>query len=175
MLAGIIVPGGLYTVQGPLLDLADHALRDRRAPVEAVSWTVPYGLVRSGQAEPFVRAHVISAMERSPSDRPVLIGKSLGSFAAVLTAERQLPAIWLTPLLTEPAIAEAITAGTAPTLLIGGTADRFWVPEVAAATGKTVIVIPDGDHNLRVPGRLSNYTDVLGLIGTAIEEFLDAF
>jgi len=174
MLAGILVPGGVYTVQGPLLDLADHALRDRRSPVEAVSWSVPYGLVRSGQAEPFVRAHVVSAMERSPSDRPVLIGKSLGSFAAVLAAELELPAIWLTPLLTEATIADAIAASTAPTLLIGGTGDKFWVPEVAAATGKPVLAVPDGDHNLRVPGRLSNYTDVLGLIGTAIEEFLDA-
>jgi pimeloyl-ACP methyl ester carboxylesterase len=174
MLAGILVPGAVYTVQGPLLDLGDHALRDRRAPIEAVSWSVPYGLVRSGQAEPFVRAHVVSAMERSPSDRPVLIGKSLGSFAAVLAAEAELPAIWLTPLLTESMITEAITDSTAPTLLIGGTADKLWVPEVAAATGKPVLTVPDADHNLRVPGRLSNYTDVLGLIGTAIEEFLDA-
>ena len=174
MLAGILVPGGMYTAQGPLLDLADHALRDRRAPVEAVSWTVPYGLVRSGHAEPFVRAHVASAMERSPSDRPVIIGKALGSYAAVVAAELQLPSIWLTPLLTEVTIVEAITASTAPTLLIGGTADKFWVPELAAATGQPVLAVPDGDHNLRVPGRLSNYTDVLGLIGTAIEQFLDA-
>jgi hypothetical protein len=174
MLAGILVPGGNYTVQGPLLDLAGHALRDRRAPVEAVVWSVPYGLVRSGQAEPFVRAHVASAMERSPSDRPVIIGKALGSFAAVLAAEQQLPAIWLTPLLTDVAVAEAITVGTAPALLIGGTADKYWVSEIAAATGKPVLAIPDGDHALRVPGRLSNYTDVLGLVATAIEEFLDA-
>src|SRR3569833_1059957 len=101
MLAGILVPGAEYPVQGPLLDLADHALRDRRAPVEPVSWRVPYGLVRSGQAEPFVRAHVVAARERSPSARPVIIAKSLGSFAAALAAEEQLPAIWLTPLLTE--------------------------------------------------------------------------
>jgi hypothetical protein len=37
-----------------------------------------------------------------------------------------------------------------------------------------VLAVPDGDHDLRVPGRLTNYTDVLGLIGTAIEEFLDS-
>jgi pimeloyl-ACP methyl ester carboxylesterase len=174
MLAGILVPGGSYPVQAPLLDLADHALRDRRAPVEPVSWKVPYGLLRSGQAEPFVRAHVVSAMERSPSDRPVIIGKSLGSYAAALAAEAHLPAIWLTPLMTDAGVVQAISASTAPTLLIGGTADKFWVPEVAAATGKPVLAVPDGDHVLRVPGRLSNYTDVLGLIGTAIEEFLDA-
>src|SRR3569833_574888 len=131
MLAGILVPDAVYTVQGPLLDLADHALQNRRAPVEPISWTVPYGLVRSGQAEPFVRAHVASALERSPSDRPVIIAKSLGSFAAALAAEAELPAIWLTPLLTEPTGAEAIRSGTAPTLLIGGTGDKFWVPEVA--------------------------------------------
>jgi predicted alpha/beta-hydrolase family hydrolase len=174
MLAGILVPGASDTAQGPLLHLAGHALHDRRAPVEPVAWSVPPGLMRSGQAEPFVRAHVASAMERSPSDRPVIIGKSLGSYASFLAAEAQLPAIWLTPLLSDAGVAEAITAGTAPTLLIGGTADKYWIPEVAAATAKPVLAIPDGDHDLRVPGRLANYTDVLGLVATAIEEFLDA-
>gem|GEM_PF-5482035 len=38
----------------------------------------------------------------------MIIAKSLGTYAAMLAAERQLPAIWLTPLLHIEAIAEAI-------------------------------------------------------------------
>jgi hypothetical protein len=171
MLAGILVPGHGYTVQGPLLDLADHALADRRAHVETVVWTVPDGL---SETEPFVRAHVDAALRRTPGGRPVIIAKSLGTYAAALAASLGLPAIWLTPVLTDPALAAAITANKAPALLVGGTADKWWLPEVAAATGKSVLTIPDGDHGLRVPGRLTGYTDVLGRVATAMEEFLDA-
>jgi hypothetical protein len=32
---------------------------------------------------------------------PLVIGKSLGSHAAALTAEHGLPAVWLTPLLLD--------------------------------------------------------------------------
>jgi hypothetical protein len=45
---------------------------------------------------------------------PLLIGKSLGTNAARLAAERDLPAIWLTPVLTAPWIPAAIARATAP-------------------------------------------------------------
>jgi len=108
----------------------------------------------------------------APAARPVIVAKSLGTHAALLAAEQQLPAIWLTPLLHIEAIAEAIGRNPAPALLVGGTRDRSWVPGIAAATGKTIVTITDGDHGLRPPGPLRAYTQALGDIGTAIEEFL---
>ncbi|RZU48996.1 hypothetical protein EV385_0730 [Krasilnikovia cinnamomea] len=176
MLAGIVVPGRGYTAQGPLLDLADHALRDRQAHLETISWTVPSGLLDVGP-EPFVRAHVEAALHRAheaaPNARPVVIAKSLGCWAAALAAERGLPAVWLTPVLTADDVVAAIGRNPAPALLVCGTADFAWVPEAAQATGKPVVTVADGDHNLRVPGPLHRYTDALGTVGTAIEEFLD--
>ncbi|MEV6931536.1 alpha/beta hydrolase [Dactylosporangium sp. NPDC051485] len=175
MIAGVIVPGRGYGPQAPLLDLAHEALADRDAAVEVVHWTVPEGLLDIGP-EPFVRAHVSAALHRlagrTPGAQPVIIAKSLGTHAALLAAERELPAIWLTPLLHMDVIAEAITRNPAPALLIGGTRDRFWLPDVAAATGKAVVTIDGGDHGLRPPGPLRAYTDALGAAGTAIEEFL---
>ena len=53
----------------------------------------------------------------------VLIGKSLGTYAAALAAERGLPAIWLTPLLTSDWVVDGLRRSTAPFLLVGGTAD----------------------------------------------------
>jgi hypothetical protein len=64
---------------------------------------------------------------------------SLGTHAASLAAERELPAIGLTPLLHLPAVAAAIRRNPAPQLLIGGTADGSWVPEVAGSTGQQVL------------------------------------
>ncbi|MGX6601150.1 alpha/beta hydrolase [Micromonosporaceae bacterium Da 78-11] len=174
MLAGILVPGHGYTAQGPLLDLAGHALRDRGAHRETITWQVPASLLATDHVEAFVRAHVAAALHRTPGGRPVIIAKSLGTYAAVFAATLQLPGIYLTPVLTSAAIVDALTVNPAPALLIGGTADRLWLPGQAAATGKSAVTVPDGDHGLRVPGPLRAYTDVLGTVGTAIEEFLDA-
>jgi pimeloyl-ACP methyl ester carboxylesterase len=102
----------------------------------------------------------------------VIVAKSLGTHAAGLAAERQLPAIWLTPLLYDDAITDAIARNPAPALLVGGTRDRSWIPEAAARTGKTVVTIDDADHGLRPLGPLRAYTNALGTIGTAMEEFL---
>ena len=175
MIAGVIAPGRGYGPQAPLLDLAGEALADRGAAVETITWTVPDGLLDIGP-EPFVRAHVAAAMyrlaESARTATPVIIAKSLGTYAAALAAERELPAIWLTPLLHIESIAEAITRNPAPALLVGGTRDRSWVPQVAASASKTIVTIDGGDHGLRPPGPLRAYADALGLVGTAMEQFL---
>ncbi|MFY1670027.1 alpha/beta hydrolase [Plantactinospora sp. WMMB334] len=175
MIAGVIVPGRGYGPQAPLLDLANEALSDRDMPAETVNWTVPDGLLDIGP-EPFVRAHVSAALHRlanaSPAAQPVIIAKSLGTYAAMLAAELQLPAIWLTPLLHVEVVAEAIGRNPAPALLAGGTRDPSWLPDIAAATSKRVVTVTGGDHGLRPPGPLRAYTHALGDVGTAIEEFL---
>jgi len=187
MINGILIPGGTGLI-GTLLDIAWETLADRTAHVEAITWATPRDIL-DVDPEPFVRTHVEAALQRAeevatsvgatarpgrPKARPVLIAKSLGSYAAALAADRELPAIWLTPLLTRPAVVEAITRNPAPQLLIGGTADRRWWDAAAAqATGKRVLTIENGTHSLRVPGPVRNFTEVLGTVGTAIEEFLD--
>jgi hypothetical protein len=143
--------------------------------VETIHWSVPDGLLDIGP-EPFVRAHMAAALQRlsvaARTATPVIIAKSLGTYAAALAAERQLPAIWLTPLLHIEPMAEAITRNPAPALLVGGTRDRSWLPHVAEVTGKTLVTIEGGDHGLRPPGPLRAYTDALGAVGTAMEMFL---
>ncbi|WP_027660736.1 alpha/beta fold hydrolase [Salinispora fenicalii] len=175
MIAGVIVPGHGYGPQAPLLNLANEALTDLDAIIEIITWTVPNGLLDIGP-EPFVRAHVSAALHRladaAPGIQPVIIAKSLGTHAAGLAAERQLPAIWLTPLLDDNAVAEAITRNPAPALLVGGTRDRTWVPDAAVRTGKKVLTIEGANHGLRPHGPLRAYTDALAAVGTELERFL---
>jgi hypothetical protein len=177
VLNAILIPGGTGLI-GTLLDIAWETLADRTANVETVAWDAPRDIL-DGDPEPFVRAHVEAALQRAeevaPRARPVLIAKSLGSYAARFAAERELPAIWLTPLLTRPPVVAAITGNPAPQLLVGGTADRLWWDAAAArATGQQVLTIKDGTHSLRVPGPVRNFTTVLGTVGTAVEDFLDS-
>ncbi|WP_212987076.1 alpha/beta hydrolase [Actinoplanes auranticolor] len=176
MITGVLVPGAAYPTQAPLLDLADAVLADRQCAVEHITWAVPSGLLQIGP-EPFVRAHVTAGLHRVQEAEPrgsvVVIAKSLGSYAAALVAERGLPAVWLTPVLTDESIVESITASPAPALLIGGSADQLWVRAAAEATGKQTLTIPGADHSLRVPGPVRHYAEVLGAVGTAMEQFFD--
>jgi hypothetical protein len=104
---------------------------------------------------------------------PLLIGKSLGSLAAPLAAERSLPAIWLTPLLTMPCAVEPLKRASAPYLLVGGTADSVWDGALARRLTPYVLEIPEADHGMYVPGPLADSISVLAQVVVAVEDFLD--
>jgi len=68
----------------------------------------------------------------APGMSPLIIGKSLGSYAARIAVDHAVPAGWLTPLLHDATVVDALRAASAPFLLIGGTADReAWSTPVA--------------------------------------------
>jgi len=105
--------------------------------------------------------------------RPLLIGKSLGTNAAALAAERGLPAVWLTPLLTMPWVAAAMSRATAPMLLVGGTADSVWDGALARRLSPHVLEIEGADHGMCVPGPMVDSIAVLGRMVAAVDEFVD--
>jgi hypothetical protein len=78
----------------------------------------------------------------------LVIGKSLGSLAAGAVAERGWRAVWLTPLLNEPAFVEMLRARTRPALLVGGTNDPAWDGELARELSPDVLELAGADHGL---------------------------
>ena len=165
----VLIPGANYTVQGPLLAYARLAVERRGAEVRAINWPSPYPEDPAAHVA-WVREHVLAALG---ADNAVLIGKSLGTLAAGLAAERSLPAIWLTPLLNRSDVAEAIAAATHPPLLVGGTQDRLWDGATARRLSPHVLEIPDADHALYVPGPVQRTVAVAGQVVAAVEQFLD--
>jgi len=160
----------------PLLFLVRLAAYARNAPCDALTWEddpATAGHTEEARSE-WVNDRVVARLAELP-DEPVLpAGKSLGSFAAVTAARRELPAIWFTPLLGRAIITEALAAARAPMLLIGGTGDSTWDSKVARRLSPHVLEIPGADHGLVVPGRpLADYGANLAEVGTAIENFLD--
>lgn len=105
--------------------------------------------------------------------QPLLVGKSLGSLAAPVAAERGLPAIWLTPLLHQETVARTYQEHTAPRLLVGGTGDKMWDGAVARELSPHVCEVEGADHGMFLPGPLATSGRVFGEVGTAIETFLD--
>ena len=164
----VILPGIRYFSQAPLLWFAREA-------AQAGGWSVVEVDERAPRdQEPFewMRGQAERALESaSGAERVVVIGKSLGSVAATLVSG---PAVWLTPLLDRPEVAGAIGSATAPTLLVGSTADPTWaggaVPENASVE---VLELEGLDHSLQVSRDPIASVDVLRDVTARVGAFLE--
>jgi pimeloyl-ACP methyl ester carboxylesterase len=167
----VLAPGSGNTVRSPLLAYSKLAVERRGAEVRVVSWRFPADLGDSMQPRfDMVLSQVAEALA---DDEALIIGKSLGTLSAAVAAVRGLPAIWLTPVLTVPEVAEAIGAAERPPLLIGGDADRSWDGGLARELSPHVLEIPGADHELYVPGPVSATAAVAARVADAVEGFLD--
>jgi hypothetical protein len=171
----LVVPGRMYGPYAPLLFYAAWAAEVRGAKVRSLHWTPPSNLDPGGTAE-WVHGQVGPVLDEvtETGGPPLVIGKSLGSYVAALTAERGLPAVWLTPLLRQPEVVDALRRAVAPYLLIGGTADELaWDGELARKLSPHVLEVDGADHGMFMPGPLAGSAAVLGQVATAVERFLD--
>lgn len=170
----IVLPGASYLPDAPLLWFAREAALAGGRNVLAI-WDTFDG---RGDALGWVEQRAEAAIRYiAVDDRPVVIAKSLTSLAARLAANLHLPAVWLTPLLSGTALAEAVVTGLSaaqvPCLLVGGTADGLWDGSVAhSITAGEVVEIADADHALQIPGAPMKSIEALGTVTEAIARFL---
>ena len=164
----VILPGIRYFSQAPLLWFAREAAQARGWSVVEVDERAPRG------QDPFewMRAQARDALEAASSSQlVVVVGKSLGSAAVTLVDG---PAVWLTPLLDRPEVAEAIGAATAPTLLVGSTADPTWAGgAVPQSTSIEVLELEGLDHSLQVERDPIASLDVLRDVTARVGAFLE--
>jgi hypothetical protein len=173
--SAIVAPGGGYGADGPLLMYARLAVQRRGGQVRSIAWELSEGS-DFRQYRRQVASQVESAIDEVTADAgaaPVVIGKSLGSLAAPVVADRGLAAVWFTPLLTDEPTVAALRRATGPCLLVGGTADKFWDGQAARSLPADVVEIDGADHGMFVPGGLAASAAVLGQVITAVEAFLD--
>ncbi len=173
----VVAPGRAYSPSAPLLEFTRRALLQHGFTVQELWWDS----ASRGDEDPeaWVRRHVEGALAgeqppHGPGDHVLVVGKSLGTWATSYAAERGLDAIWLTPLLVEPQVAEAIAANAGRQLLVGGLADDLWDAGVArelAESGCAVLEIPDADHSMGTPDAVR--TGEIHLeVAQAVEGFL---
>lgn len=110
-------------------------------------------------AWPTTRAE--AALDYAGSSR-IIGGKSLGTLAAAVAAERGLAGVWLTPLLNERACTDGLRARSAPALLVGGTDDPVWDGELARELGDQVLELDGADHGLARIDHLQLIVDAVG-------------
>jgi hypothetical protein len=164
----VVLPGARYLPFAPLLWFArDVAL--------ARGWSVleVWDEYRDRSDDPwhwvFERAE--AALRHAGDARTVLVTKSLSSRAVAVAAEKGVPGIWLTPLVHDPDIAAGFEQLSAPTLLVGGTADESWDGEFARRAGHGVLELEGADHSLQLEGDPLASLDAL----RQVVERMDAF
>jgi len=172
----VLVPGQVYSTDGPLLMYPGLAVERRGGYAHRLSWAVPE-FADDDQERAWVIGQVTAAIDATTAaagvTAPVVIGKSLASLAAPVIADRGLTAIWLTPILTHEPTVTALRAAQGPCLLVGGTADPVWDGRTARLVTPHVLEVEGAGHGMLVPGALSASAAVLGRVTTAVEDFLD--
>jgi hypothetical protein len=172
----IILPGANYGPDAPLLWFAREAALASGRNVLAVWDTFDWA------SDPmlWVEERAEAAIRHADATRPPLIvAKSLTTLAAPLASRLALSAVWLTPLIhsAEAAVSKAVRAGlaanTAPSLLVGGTADAAWDGGKARTFPNAMVVeIADADHVLQVPGDPARSIEALRMVTAAVMRFL---
>jgi predicted alpha/beta-hydrolase family hydrolase len=169
----VLVPGRGYSPHAPLLFFTGLALAQHGWRAEQHWWDPPRR--ESERTTGWVRGEVEPALPSS--GRALVVGKSLGTLAASLAAERRLPAIWLTPVLGMAEVVEAIAANDAPQLLVGGSADELWDSRVArdlAGPTCTVVEIPGADHGLLMPGDVIRGAEAHVQVVRAVDDWMSS-
>jgi hypothetical protein len=126
-------------------------------------------------------AVVRAALAHKKYDKITLIGKSLGTIAmgSLLSAEPGLEHadfIWLTPVLRQPPVHQAMMSRRHHGLFIIGTADTQYdeslLAEVLQSTGGESLVLPGVDHGLEIAGDVPGSIRVMETIARTIDRFV---
>lgn len=176
----LLIPGHGYSAERPLLHFAGAVFARHGWAVREVRWPSPPP-ARDGQEfapwfdqlHAFATAHVAEILDRETAPRVALAGKSMGTLAASLAADRALPAVWLTPVLNDSPIPAGLRRATAPFLLVGATADRSWNPAVARSFGRPVHEVEGADHGLEVDDPVRS-AEILRDVTVAMDRFVSS-
>ena len=171
----VLLPGARYPTRAPLLWFAREVALARGFGVLEVLDEPPAEAAAGGDAFTWIRDRAQRALDHAPSELDVVIGKSLSSDVADLAADRELPAVWLTPLLDRPGILAALACTARPTLLVGGTADPTWRPDALPDNAMLDRLELDGlDHGLQLPGDPQASLGALKKVVKKLDRFLGA-
>ncbi len=161
----VLLPGQFYPTRAPVLWFAREAAM-------AAGWSALEVLGEPGLYEDALvweREAAERALEAIGEARALLIGKSLASLLAGTISDRDLPAVWLTPLLTEPSVVGALARTRRPTLLAGGSADAVWRRDaIPTNSAIEVLEVAGADHAIQIAGNPQASLEALRRVTEAV-------
>lgn len=170
----VVVPGVGYSPARPLLHFARGVLLQHGWTVQELWWQVPDDFSRFTVDDriAWVERQVTQAIDTEAGACRLLVGKSLGSLACGVAADRDIAAAWLTPVLTAGRVARALQRAKAPTLLIGGSADKLWDSRIAESLRHDVLEVPSADHALELADDAAGSVGVLQQAVLRLDRFI---
>lgn len=162
----VVLPGRAYPATGPALAVVTESADRHGYDVRAAAWELD---ALPDDPTGFVVSHL---SEVAPDGADLIIAKSLGCRAATVAAEQRTPAVWVTPVLTDPEVAAGIAANPAPQLVVAGLSDPMHDTVVGAGLGCDVLELPGLDHALSGSGDHVVAPDILRQVASATDDFL---
>ncbi|MFD7592625.1 alpha/beta hydrolase [Kitasatospora sp. NPDC059812] len=170
----LVIPGVGYSPARPLLHFACAVLVQRGWTVQELWWQVPHDFPQLTVDDRIAWAErqVGGAVAAEGEACRLLVGKSLGSLACGIAADRRMAAAWLTPVLTLDQVARSLRRSEAPTLLVGGSADKLWDRQVAGSVGHEVLEVTSADHSLELADDPVGSVGVLRQVVSRLDRFV---
>ncbi|MEV7926331.1 alpha/beta hydrolase [Kitasatospora sp. NPDC088779] len=170
----LVIPGVGYSPARPLLHFARAVLLQHGWTVQELWWQVPGDFSRFTVDDriAWVERQVGRAVAAEEGACGLLVGKSLGSLACGIAADRGMAAAWLTPVLTLDQVARSLRRSEMPTLLVGGSADQLWDRQVAGSVGHEVLEVPSADHSLELADDPVGSAGVLRQVVSRLDRFV---
>ncbi|MFF4398680.1 alpha/beta hydrolase [Streptomyces sp. NPDC001480] len=170
----VVVPGVGYSPARPLLHFARSVLLQHGWTVQELWWHVPgdFSQFTVDDRIAWAERQVTQAIDAEGGACRLLVGKSLGSLACGISADRDIAAAWLTPVLTISHVARALQRAQAPTLLIGGGADKLWDSRIAESLQHDILEVPSADHGLELADDAAGSVDVLRQVISRLDRFI---
>jgi hypothetical protein len=181
----LVFPGMRYSCDMPLLYYPTQLLLQQG--IDVLQLHPDYTIPEFQNASPQVQAQwlatdalaaVQAGRAESGAERLILVGKSVGTItmAYVLNAEPGSVAIWLTPILREPALVEAAKRFSGPSLFIAGTGDTTYdaptLARIREVTGAEAFLIEAANHSLEIPGEILSAPKIMSQILVGMADFL---
>ena len=184
----LFFPGRGYTCAMPLLYYPTRLLVQKGADALWVEYnytrTPGFDSLSSQEQLRWISGDVSAAVRMALSEGQysdvVLIGKSLGSLALshlILNEPelREAPVVWLTPLLRNSFVLKSIAQVKPRSLFILGSADPLYdvqgLEAARSATAGQVLLVPQANHSLEIPGDLPGSLAAMRQALDAIEQF----
>jgi hypothetical protein len=128
-----------------------RALSDAGWDVWGIDWHSDIDEPVRRDMQGFVEAALARAEATLPTSPELVLAKSFGTYALPYFAHKEVRAAWLTPILTDPAVADALAdVSSGSHLAVGGTADPSWRPELVGETRARLVSVEGADHGFEV-------------------------
>ena len=185
----IVLPGYGYNCDMPLLYFTVSHLLDQSVEVLQVDYTYSrlpeYRALDAEERQRWLVADVTAACQMALAQREyqriTLIGKSLGTRAmahllATNEALQNAATVWFTPPWQEEPIRACLLAARQPALVVIGTADPYYNPDLAAeirqAINGELVVVTDAEHGLEVTGDVVRSVQAIEQAMHAVQRFI---